>query len=298
MIQDFSSLWEKIKEKKAVAVPGACDEHTLEAVFEAEKKQVAYPILLGKKEEIKKKIELLGYSHLDHEIIDVEDEIASAQAAIELVNEGKAQIIMKGNMQTADLLRAAVSSKNNFRTTGKITHFGLVKLPDYHKMIVLTDATMITNPTLEDKKSIVQNAVDTLCNMGYERPKVAALCAIETVNPKMQDTVDAAVLKEMSITGELKNCDVEGPISYDLAMSKEAARIKKFPCEWCGDFDVLVVPDMVTGNILSKAWSLHNGAILSGMIVGTKCPIAVGSRSATVEDKILSLVLCSAATAK
>lgn len=294
VLKDFNSLWEQVKEKKRVAVPGACDDHTLEAVFEAEKKNVAFPVLIGNAVEIQNKIVKMGYDSLEYEIVEAEDGIPSAQAAVDLVNEGKADLIMKGNMQTADLLRTVVSSKNAFRTSAMVSHFGLVKLSDMPKLFVLTDATMVMHPSLEDKKAIIQNAVDTLRSLGCERPKVAALCAIEDINPKMQETVDAAALKEMAVSGELRNCDVEGPISYDLAMSKEAAQIKGYPCPWCGEFDVLLVPDMVTGNILSKAWSIHTDAILSGMIIGTKCPIAVGSRSATVEDKILSLVLCAA----
>jgi len=294
MLKDFSSLWEQVKERKRVAVPGACDDHTLEAVFTAYQKNIAYPVLIGNSKAIQAKIEKLGYEALEYEIVEAEKGVASGQKAVDLVNEGQAEIIMKGNMQTADLLRTVVSSKNAFRI-GKVTHVGFVKLPDFHKLFVLTDATMVVHPTLEDKKAIVQNAVDTMRRMGYERPRVAALCAIENVNPKMQDTVDAAALKEMAAGGELKNCDVEGPISYDLAMSKEAAEIKGYDCPWCGDFDILLAPDMVTGNILSKSWSLHDHGVLCGMIVGAKCPIAVGSRSATVQDKVLSLALCAAA---
>jgi phosphate butyryltransferase len=298
ILKDFNLLWERVTEKKRVAVPGACDEHTLEAVFEAGKKNIAFPILIGNKEVIQKKINKLGYDMLAYEIAEAEEGIPSAQAAVDLVKAGQADLIMKGNMQTADLLRTVVSSKNDFRTSEMVSHFGLVKLPDMPKLFVMTDATMVIHPSLEDKKTIIQNAVDTLHSLGCERPKVAALCAVENVNPKMQETVDAAALKEIAANGGLLNCDVEGPISYDLAMSKEAAEIKGYPCPWCGEFDVLLVPDMVTGNILSKAWSIHTDAILSGMIVGAKCPIAVGSRSATVEDKILSLVLCAAAVSQ
>jgi len=293
MLKDFSSLWEQVKGRKRVAVPGALDDHTLEAVFEAYKKNIAYPVLIGNTKAIHARIKKLGYKSLEYEIVEAPKGPDSGQKAVDLVNEGRAEIIMKGNMQTADLLRTVVSSKNAFRT-GKVTHVGLVKLPDYHKLFVLTDATMVMHPTLEDKKAIVQNAVDTLRSMGYERPKAAALCAIENINPKMQDTVDAAALKEMAASGELKDCDVEGPISYDLAMSKAAAEIKGYDCPWCGDFDILLAPDMVTGNILSKSWSLHDNGVLCGMIVGAKCPIAVGSRSASVQDKILSLALCAA----
>lgn len=295
ILKNFGALWSCVERTKRikVAIPGACDEHTLEATNEAYNKGLIYPVLIGNKNAIEEKIKIEQLFDNQYEIIEAEDGLKSGQAAVDCVNQGRADMIMKGNMHTADLLRCVVSSDNNFKKSNKLSHFGLVELPGYHKLIALTDSALIVSPTLEDKKAILFNAIETYRNIGYECPKAAIICAVETINENMIETVHAAELKKMAYNCEFGNCVVEGPISYDLSMSREAAEVKGYPSNWCGDFDILLMPNMVTGNVLSKSWSLQVKAKLSGMIVGAKCPIAIGSRSATVEDKVLSILLCA-----
>jgi phosphate butyryltransferase len=150
-------------------------------------------------------------------------------------------------------------------------------------------------PNLDEKRQILENAVKTFRDMGYEKPKVAVLAAVEAVNPKMPETVEADALKQMNLNGEIENCIIEGPISYDLTMSRESAAIKGFESEICGDPDILIVPNITVGNILSKALIYSAGAKMAGFIVGAKVPIVLTSRGATTEEKYLSLVLSASA---
>ncbi|MBQ1520781.1 MAG: phosphate butyryltransferase, partial [Clostridia bacterium] len=164
-------------------------------------------------------------------------------------------------------------------------------VPGYHKLMCVTDGGMCTYPDLEKKIKIVTNAVEFFHKLGYEKPNVAALCAIETINPKMQETVDAAELKRMSIEGELPSCYVEGPISYDLAMVPELSAIKGYDCPCAGDFDILLVPEIVVGNVLGKALVYTAGGRMAGLIMGCKVPIVLASRGSSAEEKYYSLAL-------
>ena len=176
-----------------------------------------------------------------------------------------------------------------------MSHFALNELPGYHKLIVNTDGGMLTYPTLEDKVSIVENAVLTLRAMGYECPKVAVLAGVEKLNPKMIETVEANALMEMNREGKITGCIVEGPVSYDVALSAEIAAHKKVPYTCCGDYDVLVAPNLAAGNILGKSWSVTAGAKMAGIIVGAKVPIVLTSRGSTAEEKYLSIALAAVA---
>ncbi len=177
-----------------------------------------------------------------------------------------------------------------------MSHVGLFEVPNYHKLVVLTDGGMLLHPTLEQKAQIIENAVDSLCNMGYENPKVAALCAAEKLNQKAPESVDAAALKEMNEKGELKGCVVEGPISYDIALSKEIADFKGFESPVAGDADVLLVPDMAAGNFIGKAWVIQGGGRMTGLVVGAKAPIVLTSRGSGADEKFYSIVFAAAAS--
>jgi phosphate butyryltransferase len=296
--KSFDELIKKVQNfdsKKKVAVVAAQDEHTLEAVFKARMDNIVEPVLIGDKVKIKEVLSTLHVGLDDENIIDVEDDAAAAAKAVELVNEGKADFIMKGKIQTADLLRAVVNKEKGLRTGNVMSHVVIHEVPSYHKLLAVTDGGMMMYPTLEEKKQIIENAVNTFLALGYENPKVAVLAAVETVNPKMPEAVDADALKKMNQNGEIKNCIVEGPISYDLTMSKESAEIKGFESPVTGDADILIVPNITAGNILGKSLVYSAGAKMAGFIVGAKVPIVLTSRGSTAEEKYLSLALSASA---
>lgn len=298
IFKNFKELIESVQNsgsKKRVAVVAAQDEHTLQAVFRARKDNIVEPVLIGDKAKIKEVLEKLKESLDDAAIINVEGDTASAEKAVELIHENKADFIMKGKIQTADLLRAVVNKEKGLRTGSVMSHVVIHEIPTYHKLLAVTDGGMMMYPNVDEKKQIIENAVNTFRAMGYEEPKVAVLAAVENVNPKMPESVDAGMLKEMNQKGEIKNCIVEGPISYDLTMSKESAQIKGFESPVTGDADILIVPNITAGNILGKSLVYSAGAKMAGFIVGAKVPIVLTSRGSSAEEKYLSLVLSAAA---
>jgi phosphate butyryltransferase len=298
VFKNFSELIKNVqscKVIKRVAVVAAQDEHTLEAVFKAKNDNIVEPILIGDKVKIKEVLIHINESLDDSAIIDVENDVMAAAKAVELVNDNKADFLMKGKIQTADLLRAVVNKEKGLRTGSVMSHVVIHEVPSYHKLLAVTDGGMMMYPNLEEKKQIIENAVNTFVAMGYEKPKVAVLAAVENVNPKMPESVDAGLLKEMNQKGEIKNCIVEGPISYDLTMSKESAKIKGFESPVTEDADILIVPNITAGNILGKSLVYSSGAKMAGFVVGAKVPIVLTSRGSSAEEKYLSLVLSAAA---
>ncbi len=292
--KSFEELIEKVQKHeivKKVAVVVADDEHTLEAVFKAKEDKIVEPILIGCKEKIKDILIKLNEALDDDAIIDAADDSEAARKAVELANSSKVDFIMKGKIQTADLLKAVVDKEKGLQTGRVMSHIVIHEIPTYHKLLAVTDGGMMMYPNVQQKKQIIENAVETYIAMGYEKPKVAVLTAVEKVNPKMPETVDADELKKMNINGEIKDCIVEGPISYDLTMSKESAKIKGFKSEVTGEADILIVPNITAGNILGKALIYTANAKMAGFIVGAKVPIVLTSRGSTSEEKYLSLVL-------
>lgn len=300
-IKDFEQLIEHVKgvgRKKRVAVVAAQDEHTLEAVIQAQKEQLIDAMLIGNADKIKSALENLQYSFPNESIIDAVDDKDAAYLAMDLVNSGTCDLIMKGKIQTADLLAAVVDKQRGIRNSGAVmSHVVLNEIPSYHKLVITTDGGMLMYPDIMQKKGILENAIKVLLALGYEMPKVAVLAAVEQVNPKMPESMDAAKLKEMNQAGEIPNCLIEGPISYDLAMSKESALLKGYNSPVTGDVDILLVPNITAGNILGKALLWSAGAKMAGFVVGAKVPIILTSRGASSEEKYLSIV-CSAAVGR
>jgi len=293
-LKNFEDLIAKVQNntaKKRVVVAAAHDEHTLESVFRARQDKLIEPVLVGDKIKIKEILKNLMIDFDENEIINTDSDSESAEKAVELINENKADFIMKGKLQTSDLLKAVVNKEKGLRTDKIMSHVAIQQIPSYHKLIAITDGGMMMYPDAEEKKQIIENAVDVFLSLGYENPKVAVLCAVETVNLRMVETVDADILKKMNLSGEIKDCIVEGPISYDLTMNKESARIKGYESLVTGEADILIAPNITTGNILSKALIESAGGKMAGMIVGAKVPIVLTSRGATSEEKYLSLVL-------
>lgn len=297
-LRNFQELIAKVQKddsKKRVAVAAAHDEHTLEAVFQAAKDKLVEPVLIGNKKEIAEILKNLNVEYDISSIICTESDKEAAEKTVELINSNKADFIMKGKLQTADLLKAVVDKEKGLRTGKVMSHVAILEVPAYHKLIAITDGGMMMYPNADEKKQILENAVDVFLAMGYESPKVAVLAAVETVNPKMPEAVDADILKKMNQSGEIKDCIVEGPISVDLTFNKESAEIKGYNSPITGEADILLVPNITTGNIMSKALLEMANATMAGMIVGAKVPIVLTSRGATSQEKYLSLVLSASA---
>lgn len=280
--------------RSACAVVMAQDEHTLEAVMLAQKDGFIQPILIGDVAKIKAILEKLSLSAEGAEMVEAASVEEALALAVKMVHDGKAQILMKGLLQTSDFMRALVKRDNQLKTGSLISMLSLRKFPNYHKVIAMTDTGICECPTLEQKKELIQNAVDTLTAMGFDHPKVAALAAAETVNPRMTSSTDAEELQKMNERGEITGCTVAGPISIDLAISKEAAEIKGYNSPVAGDADLLLFPDLAAANIAGKLVAEITGTPAGVMILGTKVPAIVCSRSATVETKHLCIALAAA----
>lgn len=295
---NFEQLIEKVKgypSMKKMAVAAAGDEHTLEAVLHARKEGIVDPILVGDKAVIDRILKEMGETVAEENIYDYPDLKEAAEQAVKLVKEGKADFLMKGKLDTAVILKAVVNKENGLGQGRTMSHFTMFEVPTYHKILVPVDGGMVTYPTLEQKKDIINNTVETLVSMGYDCPKVGVLACVEKLNPKMPETVEGNELKEMNKRGEIKNCIVEGPISYDCAVSKEIADFKGFNSPVAGDVDVLVAPNIHAGNIMGKMLACTCKARMAGFIVGAKCPIVLTSRGSSAEEKYLSIVVSAAA---
>lgn len=297
VLKTFEDIHARVKAATAVrtvALVRAEDEHSQEAIFQVEKDGLLKAIFIGNREAIKATAEKLGHSIPDDRIYDAEDPAGAAALGVQLIRDGKADFLMKGKLETGELLKAVVNKEKGLSKGGVMSHMAVNQVPAYHKLLVTTDGGMLTYPTVEQKKHIIENAVSALHALGYEDPKVCVLTAIEKVNPKMPETIEAAALKEMNQTGHIVGCTVEGPISTDLALVKERSVVKGYESPCAGEADVLVVPNIHAGNILGKTLVEMAGAKMAGLILGARCPIVLTSRGSSAEEKYNSLILACA----
>ena len=234
-----------------------------------------------------------GSIHLLVDKVDADTDEDAARIAVELILDGRADFLQKGLMQTATILKAVVNKQTGIGIGRPMSHVALLEVPGYAKLLGVTDGGMMPNPDLEGKKAIVRNAVEMFHALGYEEPLLSAICAAENVSPKIIETVDAAALKQAALDGEFGRCILEGPISLDLALDAESAKIKGYESPVTGKTDILVVPSMSAGNIMVKALIEFAGAKMAGVVIGAKCPIALTSRSASFEEKYNSLLVCA-----
>lgn len=279
---------------KRVIVAAAHDEHALEAVLKAHEEGVINYTLVGKKADIISKAKAMGYEVAESDIVEAEEDKEAAFKAVELIRQGKGDCLMKGKLETSTLLKEVVNKETGIGKGGVMSHLAILEIPTFHKLVGFTDGGMLMYPDLEQKKGIVKNAVELFHSLGYERPKIGAVAAVEVVNPKMQETVDAAELKKLAEAGEFGSCFLEGPISFDLSFSEEAAKIKGYNSEITGDIDIMLVPNIATGNIMTKALIVLGGATMAGCVLGAQVPIVLSSRGASFEEKYYSLLLCAA----
>ena len=296
--EELLALVDTKADKKTVALVRAEDDHALEAVAEVVKKGLIDAVLVGNREAIKKTAEKIGFSVTDDQIVDAEDPESAAAEGVKLIREGRADFLMKGKLETSQMLRPVVNKQTGLNKGGVMSHVSLTEVPAYHKMVLTTDGGMLPYPTLEQKKHIIENAVYVMNRLGYEEPKVCVLAASETPNPKMPESMEAAALKEMNQKGEIENCIVEGPISFDLAMVQEKAEIKGYESPCAGDADILIVPNIHAGNILGKCLIEMANSKMAGLIVGAQCPIVLTSRGASSEEKFNSLMLACIVSGK
>jgi phosphotransacetylase len=270
------------------AVAHPCEASALAAAIEAGAKNLITPILVGPAGKIGEVARQGGIDIGRARVVDAPHSQASAAKAVELVRKGEAELLMKGSLHTDELLSAVVARETGLRTARRISHVFIMDVPTYHKVLIVTDAAINIAPTLEDKVHICQNAIDLAVSLGVNTPKVAILAAVETVNSKMPATLDAAALCKMAERGQITGGLLDGPLAFDNAISKEAARVKGIKSEVAGDPDILLVPDLEAGNMLAKQLSFLANADSAGLVLGARVPIILTSRADTVRSKVAS----------
>ena len=270
------------------AVAHPCEKGALEGAVEAAQAGLITPILVGPRQEIETTAKAGGIDLGNLEIVDTQNSVESGKQAVALVREGRAEVMMKGSLHTDELMSAIVSREGGMRTGRRISHVFIMDVPTYHKVLVVTDAAINIAPTLEDKVDIAQNAIDMAVSLGVEKPKVAILCAVETVNSKMPATLDAAALCKMAERGQIKGGILDGPLAFDNAISSEAAKTKGIKSAVAGDPDILLAPDLEAGNILAKNLSFLANADSAGMVLGARVPVILTSRADSVRSRIAS----------
>ena len=272
----------------ATAVAHPCEETALGGAMDAAEKGLITPILVGPRTKIEEIAKKSGITLGATRIVDAPHSHASATKAVELVRNGEAELLMKGSLHSDELLAAVVSREGGLRTGRRISHVFVMDVPTYHKVLIVTDAAINIAPTLEDKVDICQNAIDLARSLGLDRPKVAILAAVETVNPKMPSTLDAAALCKMADRRQITGALLDGPLAFDNAISKEAAAIKGIASDVAGDPDILLVPDLEAGNMLAKQLSFLANADSAGLVLGARVPIILTSRADSVRSRIAS----------
>jgi len=270
------------------AVAHPCETTALRGATEASKHGLIVPLLVGPAEKIKETAAAAGLELDERQIVNAPNSHAAAAKAVELVREGRAEILMKGSLHTDELMAAIVSREGGLRTERRISHVFVMDVPTYHKVLIITDGAINIAPTLEDKLDICQNAIDLAVSLGLEKPKVAMLAAVETVTSKMPATIDAAALCKMAERGQIKGGIVDGPLAFDNAISKEAAKTKGIKSSVAGDPDILLAPDLEAGNILAKQLSFLANADSAGMVLGARVPVILTSRADSVRSRIAS----------
>jgi phosphotransacetylase len=293
----YEQLLERCKglEPVPTAVAHPCEETALAGALEAGVKKLIVPILVGPAAKIKETARSAGLDLARTEIVDAPHSHAAAARAVELVREGRAELLMKGSLHTDELLGAVVARETGLRTARRISHVFIFDVPTYHKVLIVTDAAINITPTLEDKVDICQNAVDLARALGLETPKVAILAAVETVTSRMPATIDAAALCKMAERGQITGAILDGPLAFDNAISLEAARIKGIASKVVGDPDILLVPDLEAGNILAKLLTFLAKADSAGLVLGARVPIILTSRSDNVRSRIASCAVAALA---
>lgn len=292
MIQNFQHLRDAAAGKGPVpmAVAMANDPHVIESVSEAAKQGLVRPILVGPVAEVEALVKDIA-PDMQYEIVEAKDKQEASVKATQLVSGGSAQILMKGLVDTSIILHEVLNKEYGLRTGNILSHVGVVKVDAYPKLLFISDGAMLIAPNAEQKEKLIENALPLMHSLGIEKPKVAILAAKESVSDKMQATLDAQILVDKNQSGEIADCVVEGPFALDNAIDKEAASIKGIQGEVVGEADLLVAPQIESGNILYKSLVYLAGAESAGLITGATHPIVLTSRADSAEAKLNSIAL-------
>ncbi len=298
MYKNFSEVVEEAKKTGPykICIAAAEDKELLVAVKMAVELGFVEPLLVGNQEKIIAYANEIGLEK--YEVINCQTPEESVEKAVEVIKTKKADILMKGLVNTSVYMRGILRREKGLRTGNLISMLAVYEFDGYHKLLYCTDSGINTAPSFEEKKTILQSALDAMYNMGINMPKVAALAANEMVNPKIPATVDADALVNAVKANEITQCVIEGPIAFDVAFSEYAAEHKGIESKVSGDVDLLVFPNIETGNVLGKSWLHFNNAKWAGIVLGAASPIILGSRSDTADIKINSIALACLASNK
>lgn len=292
MIKKLDDILGQLRGSDKVVLSVACahDDEVLIAIKSAVEKDIIKPILVGDKEKINYISNKIDFKLDNIEILNCTDIEESAKIAVQLVSDNKADFIMKGLIDTSILLKSVLNKDYGLRTDSLLSHVMIYELSSYHKLLLLTDGGMNISPNYDQKEKILKNSVQAARSLGMESVKVACLAAKEKVNPKMQATIDASLLAQASNEGKFgENVIVEGPLAFDIAVSKEASEIKGLSSKVSGDVDILLAPTIEVGNGIGKSFTYMANAKSAGVVMGAKSPIVLVSRADNHESKLYSI---------
>jgi phosphate butyryltransferase len=293
MIKSFAELKNKAKEKgkKKLVVACAGNRTVIEASYAAMKEGLITPIFVGDSENILEQEKITGIGIDTKYIVDIKNKNEAVKEAVRIVRSGDGDFLLKGMVKTSIFLKGILEPDSGLKTSRRLSHTAIIETKTYPKLIQMTDGGMNIKPDIETKVDIIKNSCSFAKSLGITKPKVALLSAIEIVNPEMQDTIDAAIIIKMGERGQLGNILIDGPLSLDLAISKESCKIKGIKNDVAGDADILIVPDIAAGNIAAKSLIYMGGAQAAGIVLGAKVPVVMLSRSDDKETKLNSIAL-------
>lgn len=292
----LADIFEKARKRKSrrLVVAAADELNVLQAVLRAKEEDISDPILVGNTARI---LAICRENRLEVEdipIIEEKDQENACRLAVNLIRSGEAEILMKGLVATAPLLKAVLDREHGLRKSEVLSHAALFEIPTYHKLLAVTDAAMNVDPGVPEKVSIIENAVEIFHRLGIKNPKVAVLCPVERVNHKIQSTLDAEEIKKLNVSGKISGCRIDGPLALDNAVSLEAAKHKGIESPVAGDADILLAPDLNSGNILYKSLIFFGSSISAAVVMGAHAPIVLTSRADSEQSKLMSIALASA----
>lgn len=294
MLKSLEEITEEVKsrEKRMVSVAYGQDAHTLQAIEKGVKEGLFNAMVFASKAEVERVASANNVDISLFEVVDVPEENEAIRQAVRAVRDKRADLLMKGLCHTANYMRGILNKEEGLLPPGAIlSHATIIEIPTYPKLLVVSDVAVIPYPDLKMKQAMINYDVAISHKLGIENPKVAVIAAVETVNPKMQPTIDGALLSKMNERGQIKGCSVDGPLALDLAVSKEAAAIKKVRSEVAGDADILIFPNIETGNAFYKCTTKLGNSKIAGLVTGTTAPAVLTSRGDSEESKFYSLAL-------
>lgn len=297
MIRNFSeitSLRKKQKSNAVVAMVNAVDEHSIQTAIIAKEEHDVNSILIGDQEKIKALLKNYNKANISFRIVHASSPVEAGQEAVKLIHSGDAHILMKGHLQTGDLIRPVLNRETGLRISDTLSNIALLDIPKYHKILGVTDAGLVLNPDFEQKRKIIENALTIFHALKYDRPKVGIIEANEEVNSKVPSSLEAEQLMILQQKNVIQDCIIDGPISVDVALDAESAKYKNYESEVAGDADIIVGPIITVASAIIKALITFGDAKVAAFIVGAKCPIISNSRSTSIEEKVDSILIALA----